>query len=335
MRGHIAYYSKLLAANGGYEWNIHRYPFLVPEERELVRAIDNAAALADHMEENEADALRVRCAQMTSRVSWYLHWRGHWDLRIRLCERICAWAEQEQLPRTHTNTPGIVGNLYVDQGWIHLQRGNFDLAERCASLGQNWLHNSADLMFATELGGQVALRRHDYAGAIKMFEALRRPLREGTRVWLVFSYRLADALSESGDRARGLALLEDLQQRTEAPSTGEQIDDVRGRILYRIALFRQDAGRGADAVALARQATTAFARSGIIAPERRAAITLLANLLIQSGAAQDCRQFLITAREQAEKEGDFEMLTEIGPRLAAHESETAFVSSLPTRLDDL
>ena len=62
---HIAYYNKLLKANGGYEWNIHRYPLLVPEERELVRAIDNAAALTDH----------AQCAEMTSRVSWYLHAR--------------------------------------------------------------------------------------------------------------------------------------------------------------------------------------------------------------------------------------------------------------------
>jgi tetratricopeptide (TPR) repeat protein len=190
-------------------------------------------------------------------------------------------------------------------------------------------------MFATELAGQVALRRHDYKGAIKVFESLRCPLLGGSRVWLVFSYRLADALSESGDRARGLALLEELRQRTEAPSTGEQIDDVRGRILYRIALCRQDAGRVDDAVALARQATTAFARSGIIAPERRAAVTLLADLLSQSGAAEECRQFLITAREQAEKEGDFETLRETGQRLAAHKSETAIVSNRPTRLADL
>lgn len=121
----------------------------------------------------------------------------------------------------------------------------------------------------------MALRRHDYAKAIKVFESLRRISLEGRRFWLVFSYRLANALSESGDHARGLVLLENLRQRTEAPSTAEQIDDVRGRILYRSALYRQDAGCVSDAVALARQATTAFARSGIIAPERRAAITSL------------------------------------------------------------
>lgn len=120
--------------------------------------------------------------------------RGHWDLRVRLCKRICAWAEQGLLPRTAPNTTGI-GNLYVDQGWVHLHRRNFDQAERCASLGQDWLRNSIDLVFATELAGQVALSRKNYAGAIEVFKSLRRTSIEGTRIWLVFSYRLADAIS--------------------------------------------------------------------------------------------------------------------------------------------
>ena len=260
--------------------------------------------------------------------------RGHWDLRVRLCKRICAWAEQGLLPRTAPNTTGI-GNLYVDQGWVHLHRRNFDQAERCASLGQDWLRNSIDLVFATELAGQVALSRKNYAGAIEVFKSLRRTSIEGTRIWLVFSYRLADAISESGDLARGLALLEDLRQRAEIPSTGEQIEDVRARILYRIALHWRRAGRIGDAVVLAREAVAAFARSGIIAPERRTSITLLADLLAQLGAAEERLQSLITARGLAEKEGDFETLAEIAAQLTAQGSETAVVTNRPTHLVDL
>jgi hypothetical protein len=276
---HVAYYGESLQAHGGYEWNIQHYPRLVAEERELVHAIDGAAEMAEHSARQEAHALRLKCAQMTSLISWYLHWRGHWDLRIRLCERVCAWAEQELLRRSHREIPGIVGNLYVDQGWIHLERDDIDRAEQNASKGLDWLRTTDDQIFATELAGQVALRRHDYIKAVEAFESLRAQTDEGSRFWLVFSYRLADALNSSGDPVRGLALLEELLRRIDASSTREQVDDVRGRILYRVALFRHTQGRAAEATVLAHQAATAFARSGIIASERRAAVMLFADLL--------------------------------------------------------
>jgi tetratricopeptide (TPR) repeat protein len=306
-RRHIVHYSELLQAHGGYEWNIERYPSLIFEERELVHAVDAVAALSEREKRSESQALRVKCAEMTSLISWYLHWRGHWDLRIRLCERVCAWAEQKLLLRMHSDTPAIVGNLYVDQGWIHLHRDNVAQAQRCALRGSDWLRASGDLIFATELAGQVALQTRDYAGAVKTFESLQDQAREGSRVWLVFSYRLADALQESGDRVQSIALLESLLQRVEA-STGQHIEDVRARIRYRVAMCRRAADRFGEAIALAQQATAGFAKSGIITPERRLAVILLADLLKQSGRQDESRQFLIKVQEQAEKEGDFEML---------------------------
>jgi hypothetical protein len=62
---------------------------------------------------------------------------------------------------------------------------------------------------------------------------------------------------------------------------------------------------------------------------------LLANLLSQSGATEECRRFLTTAQEDAAKASDFEMLTEIKQRLAAPESGTVTVSDGPIHLADL
>ena len=334
LRRHIAYYDELLEKYGGYEFNLGRYPSLLPEERELVHAIETAAMLAESAARDVSSELRVSCTKMTSKISWYLHWRGHWDLRIRLCERVCAWAEQKLLPLPDPEMSTIVGNLYVDQGWIHLHRADTDRAMLCASQGKKWLRYSGDLIFAEELSGQVSMRGYDFPRAIQVFESLRDRTPEGSRAWLVFSYRLVDALYESGESVRGLALLESLVQRSEMAAESEQTDDVRGRILYRLAWRRHDAGRVADATTLARHATTAFAQSGIIAPERRAAIGLLADLLNRSGSAQECVEFLTMAKHQAEKEGDFETLTEIEHRLVTPKTDTVVVPS-PTRLADI
>jgi tetratricopeptide (TPR) repeat protein len=314
-RRHADYYDGLLQRHGGYEWNIGRYPSLVPEERELVHAIDAAASLADAAGQDEGDDVRLQCARMTSFISWYLYWRGHWDLRIRLCARVCRWAEQGLLARTYPNPAGIVGNLYVDQGWTHLTRGSLDEAERCAVQGQDWLSKTGDQIFATELAAQVAMARRDYPLAIRTFEGLRGQVDEGTRYWLVFSYRLADALQASGDPAAALTILEELLARIDPDGTGGELDDVHARLLYRAAVRRHEAGGLDDAISFARRSTAAFARSGIIAPERRAAVILLADLLGQSGAAEECRQVLLAAKQEAEQEGDFEMLMEIGKRV--------------------
>jgi hypothetical protein len=58
---HIEYYGHLLQAHGGYEWNIEHYPSLIPEELELVHAVDGAAALAKHAEPGEAYCYRLKC----------------------------------------------------------------------------------------------------------------------------------------------------------------------------------------------------------------------------------------------------------------------------------
>jgi len=231
--------------------------------------------------------------------------------------------------------PEIVGNLYVDQGWIFLQRGDVATADSCASRGRSWLGWSGDRIFASELAGQVALRRREFPKAIKTFESLCSRTQEGSRQWLVFSYRLADAARESGDLERGRAILQDLVQRIDTPATDEQIDDVRGRILYRAAVYGSDERTAVNAAALASRAVSMFESSGIIAPERRAAVMLWSSLLSEGGRLEESRRVLLAAQEQAQREGDFEMLTAIGQRLAVDGSAIAAVSGTPPPLPDL
>ena len=73
----------------------------------------------------------------------------------------------------------------------------------------------------------------------------------------------------------------------------------------------------------------------MITAERRAAVMLLTDLLRQSGAMEECREFLIKVRDQAEKEGDFEMLTETTHSLKVHEPGTGIVLDRPAHLADL
>jgi hypothetical protein len=78
------------------------------------------------------------CVEMTSLVSWYLHWRGHWELRIRLCRRITDSAERGELAIS-SSTRTLIGNLYVDRGWVHLHQGDINAAAICADAGGKWI----------------------------------------------------------------------------------------------------------------------------------------------------------------------------------------------------
>ena len=319
---HISYYSHLLRQNGGYEWNIAHYPALIPEEREIIRAIDAAAQLADSLPPDAARTFARACATMTSLVSWYLHWRGHWDLRIRFCQRVTDWAERGTLRADQGSTNTIVGNLYVDTGWIHLHRDDLARARHCATRGKAWLSGTIDEVFADELRGQVALNAGDADEAIRLFTSVRDSTLTGSRSWLVFSYRLADARQAADQWAQSTALLDELMPYLEQPIAGDEaIHDVKGRILYRVALRQVGTGKSREALASARQAVDAFDTSGIIAPERRAALALLADLLTASGAVDECRALLTTARERAGAQGDFETLAEAERRLGMSVSE--------------
>lgn len=311
---HINYYHGLLEDYGGYEWNIQNYPVLLPEEREILHAVECAATLAESGPDHRQHEFRLLCLSMVFYASWFLHWRGQWDLRVKLCERITEWAEQGLISR---NSQSMVGNLYVDKGWVHLSRGEMDLAKHCVTRGVDWLRGTRDEKFAAELSGQVALRSGEHAKALKIFARLRRSESVGSRDWLVFSYRIADALRETGQAEREFSFLSKTVKLTkETLQANEKIGHIRGQILYRLARVRIERAEAVEATIAARDAVKAFHKSGIVTPERRAALGLLADLLNQAGAREECKALLVSAREEAQTLGDFETIAEADRRLS-------------------
>ena len=151
------------------------------EELEIVRAIDSAADFSNHDFGAEVGSLQLLCAEMTSLMSWYLHWRGYWDLRVRLCSRVIEWAEHGHSGASVSEVATLIGNLYVDCGWVHLQRNDISLAEHHAESGTNWLRHTGDKISADELKAQIALRTGDAASAIAIFGDLRQSIPERIR----------------------------------------------------------------------------------------------------------------------------------------------------------
>jgi hypothetical protein len=302
---HIRHYHEILRRDGGYEWNLRNFPNLVAHELEIVRAIDVVAALWRGHQGADGDRYRALCVEMTVLVSWYLHWRGLWDLRVRLCKRITDSAEQgEGFAGSAKNQ---IGNLYVDRGWIHLHQDDLDTAMFCAEAGRRWLRRSGDEIFARELQGQIAFCRNDYNTAGAIFAALRKTIRPNSRSWFVFSYRLFDSLLASGDKNGADRLLSSLVASVQHPELvqNEIIEDIHARILYRVSLRRLSEGADAPALESLQQSVRKFQASGIMAPERTAAGIELACLLARFDRYDECRAELDVYLAQARALGDF------------------------------
>lgn len=304
---HIDHYYKILRQNGGYEWNLRKYPKLIPDEFEIFRSIDAAARL---WIEHQDHSFRELCFNMTMLVSWYLHWRGYWDLRVRLCKRVTDSAERAGMQSLPDGKWVQVGNLYVDRGWIHLHQGNILDAEICAAGGETWLRDHGDEIFARELRAQILYEKKEFKPAVAMFESLQYSVASRTRAWFVFSYRFADALLASGETGRADEILTVLLAEIKNPKLvhNEIIEDVAGRILYRVALRSLAKGDKDSALSILKNAAQNFTISEIIAPERAAASIEMAALLADSKLYDDSRRYLDEAISQARTIGDFALI---------------------------
>lgn len=305
---HIRHYHSILSKNGGYEWNLKNFPNLIAHELEIVRAIDAAARLWLMNERGGRNRYRDLCVEMTVLISWYLHWRGLWDLRVRLCKRVTDGAERDEGRSTRFNKNQI-GNLYVDRGWIHLHQKDLDAAQICADSGGRWLKGSGDEIFARELSGQIAFARSDYQFSRRIFAALRAAVPTNSRSWFVFSFRFFDVLLAAGEQEHADGLLSSLVELIQQPKLvqNEIIEDVYGRILYRVSLRHLTRGEDELALATLRQAVSKFEDSGIVAPERAAAGIELACLLAKQKKIRECAKELATYLAQARALGDFDL----------------------------
>jgi len=306
---YIKYYHKILERNGGYEWNLKLFPNLIPYELEIVRAIDTAARVWSESVGEEASRHALLCLDMTSLISWYLHWRGYWQLRVRLCKRITDAAERGAIPRI--NEMGVeIGNLYVDRGWVHLHQGDLTSASLCAEGGHKWLSSSGDDIFASELSGQVAFKLHRYKDAEEIFLALRGSSRTYSRRWFVFSYRLSDILFAADMADNATTLLDELVVNiNNVQLYGNEIfEDIVGRIYYRVAQLRMSTGDAKSGIEYLRKSINAFQASGIVDQEGAQARVAFASVLVEIGALEEGRAQIQLARNFAMSIGDLSLL---------------------------
>src|SRR5262249_28107779 len=148
---YISYYFKLLLRFGGYEWNLSQFHKMIPHETEIFNAID--AAFERWTQSNAIEERGLYgdiFVQMTSYVSWYLHWPRYWGRRVQLCRQVTDQFTQLGTNFVVTNKKFIVGNLYVDEGWIRLARGELDFARNCVESANPLLVDSSDIIFAQE-----------------------------------------------------------------------------------------------------------------------------------------------------------------------------------------
>lgn len=263
------FHLKLAKQFGGYEWNIRSYPRLIPYESDLLLIFD---LLLLDWDDNVEHAWQ-QCLLLAHHLSWYLYWRGYRERRYEMCfsvlERLDALQE--------SSWSNLVGNLYVDKGWMALGRSSYeeaaDDAERALAL-----LDATEAFFAQELKYQALLETGHPALAVEGFRELCRSVPEQTRSWYVLMVRLADAYGSAGDGPARSKILSQLLKSCAAPPRAESLDDVHARIMYRYAVEELERGETASGKARLGEALALFARAQKVDLDRVAALCKMATL---------------------------------------------------------
>ena len=284
----------ILSSYGGYEWNVANYDGLAPYEFEVLSWLDS---LHRDLQADRSISRWRNLAWPTFQFSWYLHWRGLFDIRRKYCARVV-----EMSPGEETLQPGdrsMIGNLAVDLGWTLLRGGDVNSAEEYARTGQAILRDKVDEFFADELLAQCALLRGEVDRSIAMFQATIDGLPLGNRPWFVFSMRLYLAMADSG-AGQSMELLRQLGGVAEQVglSTDSSTKDVAACLKYHQALAMLAAGDESGAVSLASESVDLFTSSGKRSASRVYAMALLARsrLISESAKAEYRRESEILAQ---------------------------------------
>lgn len=263
------FHLNIASQHGGYEWNIRSYPRLIPYESDLLLIFD--LLLCDW--DDDVEHAWQRCLLLAHDLSWYLNWRGYLERRYEMCYSVLRRLDTLQ----ESSRSNVVGNLYVDKGWMALGRSSYqeaaDDAERALAL-----LNAADAIFARELKYQVLLETGFPALAVEGFRELCSSVSEQTRSWHVLMFRLADAYGSAGDRSARSKILERLVMSCAAASSAESLDDVHARIMYRFAVEELERGEAASGKARLGDALALFARAQKVDLDRVAALCKMATL---------------------------------------------------------
>jgi hypothetical protein len=305
---YIAFYLQILRKYGGYEWNLDQYPKLLPYETEAINAVNTAFQLWQNSKNTDEETYLWLSVQMTVLISWYLFWRGYWDIRIQFCRRITDKLEfSGLLADPASRFSATAGNLYVDRGWIHLRRNEFDEATQCARRAETLLQFSGDLIFAIELSAQIHLKSGNSQQSYDLFLRLRNEQTENTRIWFVFSFRLADALVNLEKREEAISLLDGLLSKITDVRLHrhEIITDIHARIAFRLAKQLQKTGRSSRIQELLNNSVTLFNEAGIVDQTSvTAQIELAQYFLATKSRFVDAKKLLENALKQAQIIGD-------------------------------
>ena len=314
---YVAFYLQLLHQYGGYEWNLRQYQHLIPYETEAINAVNTAFRLwqESNSADFEANFYSWMSIKMTFLISWYLHWRGYWDLRVQFCRRITENLETSGLSiDPASRIASVAGNLYVDRGWVHLRRNELDEAIKCAQRGETLLQLSNDLVFAFELTGQIHLNTGNAQKAYDLFMQLRKDQTENRRIWFVFSLRLADALTDLGNYKEAIQLLENLLSRIPLVHLYENeiISDIRARIAFRLAKLLMNTDELSRIPELLEDATQSFDEAGIVDQTTVAAQVELAKYYLSvKNELTKAQNLLNNALRQAQVIGDQGLVIEV------------------------
>jgi tetratricopeptide (TPR) repeat protein len=305
------YYQKLLQF-GGYEWNISQYFNLIPYESEIINAIKSAYSLWINREVAARETFGKIVINMTFYVSWYLLWRGYWDLRIQLCRQITDELEKSGLLQDKFGRfSNIAGNLYIDRGWNYLRRGEYGKARHCVARAKP-LMRAIDRKFAIELEAQLALKMGNSQKAFELFSELRDQEKVNTRQWFVFSYRLSDSLVELGRSEEAINLLKELLTHIQSVVIfqNEIISDTHACIAYRLAMLSKGDNLKASR-RLLKDSVQLFKESGIVDQTTISAQIELAEILRSSDASSQSSALLNEALRQARTIGELKLTTRI------------------------
>jgi tetratricopeptide (TPR) repeat protein len=280
-QNYVQYHQHLLERFGGYEWALEFYPRLVPYDQDLLACIDLCHEVWEQAGFRAESPAGVQSLALTSRISWYLNWRGAISQRLQICKRFTDAWELRGLADDLGYLNNAVGNLYVDQGWTYETRGQLDLALECAQRATELL-DAVDREFASELEAQVLLRRGEPDAAIAIFRKLRAATDPLRRSWFVYSFRLADASLALGRHDEMTALLEELL--VSLPRARlvqhEIIDDVAARIYLRWAIHCMLPADPVGARKTLERAVKLFQTSGNVTPDRIQALFELSELVV-------------------------------------------------------
>ncbi|MBL8744053.1 MAG: TIR domain-containing protein, partial [Myxococcales bacterium] len=228
VESHAWYYLEIAERFGGYEWNARAYPSLVAHEDEVIPLLWRLLA-----QWGEGEAGVVRVMRLAFALSWFLHWRGLNDTRYRMCASVIEKAADVSIvPR---RWQPVLANLFVDKGWVALQRKNVDEALELARAARPLLRR--DRFFADELEAQGVMLQGNFDLAAQQFLAIAGAVPRATRLWHSATLRLAEACRLAEDFARYDSLLEELRVTSREPKlgSGEVIEDLRARILTKSA----------------------------------------------------------------------------------------------------